>query len=74
MRTQSEVEQLIHRLYKQLGSDAADLIQISPIDGSWKNALSYDVKRKDGKKTKIYRRHIDDRNEHAIATALKDFK
>ncbi len=74
MRTQSEVEQLVRRLYKGLGSDSANLVQISPIDGSWENALSYDVKRKDGKKTKIYRRDLDDRNEQAIATALKDFK
>ena len=74
MRTQSKVEQLVRRLYKQFGADSTDLIQVSPIDGTWDNALSYDVRREDGTTTKIYRRDLDDHNEQAITNALKDFK
>lgn len=65
---------MVRRLYEKLGCEPADLLQISPVDGGWENALSYDVKRKDGKQAKIYRRDLDDRNETALTTALRGFK
>lgn len=74
MRTQSEVENLVRRLYKEIGSELSDLVQISPLDGEWENALSYSVARKDGKQTTIYRRHLDDRDELALKNALRGFK
>jgi hypothetical protein len=73
MRTQTQVEELIFRLYQELGNNPADLIQIKPIDGGWDNALSYEVTRKDEKRTKIYRRDLDDSNEPNIKDALRAF-
>ena len=71
MRTQTEVESLIRRLFREIGSDPSDLIQITPKDGGWENALSYKVTKKDGKQTTIYRRDLDDKNENRIKNALK---
>jgi hypothetical protein len=53
MRTQTEVEGIISRLYQQLGKDPTDLVQIKPIDGQWHNALSYQVTRQDQTQTRI---------------------
>ena len=74
MRTQSEVEGLIHRLYEETGRAAENLVQIKPIDGGWENALSYKITTKDGKQTTIYRRDLDDRNEQALKNALRGFR
>lgn len=74
MRTQSEVEGLIRRLCQEIGFDPTDVIQIKPIDGGWENALSYNITRRDGKQTTIYRRDLDDRNELALKNALRGFR
>ena len=74
MRTQSEVEALVRRLYQQIGAEPANLVQIKPVDGGWENALSYTITRSDGKLTTIYRRDLDDRNEDALMSALRRFK
>lgn len=73
MRTQAQVEQLIRRLYQDLGKNPVDLIQIRPVDGGWDNALSYEVTRKDGKKTRVWRRDLDDNNNEGIKASLRQF-
>ena len=74
MRTRAEVEELIQRLFQEIGYDAAELVQIKPKDGTWENALSYEITRKDGKRAKIYRRDLDDANEQGMKDALRGFK
>ena len=74
MRTQAEVEGLIQRLIREIGSNPAELVQIKPRDGGWENALSYEITQKDGKRARIYRRDLDDGNEQGIKTALRGFK
>jgi hypothetical protein len=70
MRTQAQIEELFHRLYRESGNDPADLIHIKPVDEKWEDALSYEVTRKDGKRTRVYRKDLDDRNEIAIKSSL----
>ena len=73
MRTQGQVEELFRRLYRELGEDPAKLVQIKPMDGGWDKALSYEVTRIDGKKTRVYRRDLDYNDESAIRNALRAF-
>jgi len=73
MRTQAQIEQLIRRLYKELGSEPSELIQILPIDGGWDNALSYEITREDKTKTWILRRDMDDNNNGNIKASLSQF-
>jgi len=73
MRTQAQIEQLIRRLYKELGNEPSELIQILPIDGGWDNALSYEVTRTDKTKTWILRRDMDDNNNGNIKASLSQF-
>ena len=73
MRNQAQVEGLVHRLYEELGKDPAELIQIKPMDGGWDNALSYEVTRKDNKRTSIFRSDLDDGNEPNIKESLMQF-
>lgn len=73
MRTQAQVEDLLRRLYQDIGKDPAELIQIRPVDGGWHNALSYEVTRGDLKKTRIYRRDLDDDNDENIKAYLSTF-
>lgn len=68
-----QIEKLFHRLYRDLEKDPADLVAIKPMDGTWGNALSYEVTRKDKKKTRVYRQDIDDRNEMSIKASLNAF-
>jgi hypothetical protein len=74
VRSQAEVEELIRRLYHEAGHNVAELIHVNPIDGGWENALSYEITRKDGKRTKIYRRDLDDDNEQGMKNALRGFR
>jgi hypothetical protein len=73
MRTQAQVEQLFRTLYQDLGRDPAELIQVKPVDGAWDNALSYEVTRKDKKKTSVWRRDLDDNNNENIKASLSHF-
>ncbi|OGP28834.1 MAG: hypothetical protein A2038_04195 [Deltaproteobacteria bacterium GWA2_57_13] len=73
MRTQAQVEQLFRSLYQDLGKNPADLIQVRPVDGGWDNALSYEVTRKDKKKTRVWRRDLDDNNNENIKASLRQF-
>ena len=74
MRTQAEVEFLLRRLYADLGRDPADLLQIKPLDGGgWHDALSYEVTRRDGKRTTVRRKDLDDNNEQNVKMALTRF-
>lgn len=73
MKTRDEIELLVKNIYKASGNDPDDLSQIKPVDGSWHDALSYDVTRSDGKQTRIFRRDIDDKQESSIAAALSSF-
>ncbi len=73
MRTQSEVESVVRDAYERIGGDPLDL-QIEPMDGRWDNALSYEVTRADGKRTRVYRSDLDDENEEGIAESLHSFK
>jgi len=73
VRTRAQIEELIHRIYRDLGNDPADLVLIKPMDGSWEDALSYVVTRRDEKKTQVYRRDLDDRNENGIKASLNAF-
>lgn len=73
MRTQAQVESLCRRLYRELGKDPADLIQIRPVDGGWHDALSYEITTKDMKRTRIYRRDLDDDNNQNIQNCLRTF-
>jgi len=73
MRTQAHVESLCRRLYQELGRDPADLIQIKPVDGSWHDALSYQITRKDMKHARVYRRDLDDGNSENIRNCLRTF-
>ncbi len=68
-----QIENLLYRLYQELGHDPKDLIQINPIDGGWENALSYEVTREDRKKTRIWRKDLDDNNIENIKTCLRQF-
>ena len=74
MRTQAEVEELIQRLFKEIGYDPAELIQIKARDGGWEDALSYEITRKDGKRARIDRCDLDDGNEQGMKNALRGFK
>jgi hypothetical protein len=74
VRNQAEVEGLIGHLYQEAGHNAAELIHVNPIDGDWENALSYEITRKDGKRTRIYRRDLDDDNEQGMKNALRGFR
>lgn len=56
-----------------MGSNPAELIQITPIDGGWDNALSYEVTRKDRKKTKVWRKDLDVNNNKNIKVSLSQF-
>lgn len=73
MRTRADVESLCRSLYQGLGQDPGDLIQIRPIDGGWHDALSYEITRKDLKRTRIYRRDLDDNNTANIQDCLRTF-
>jgi len=68
------MEELIQGLFQEIGYDPAELIQVKPKDGSWENAISYEITRKDGKRTRIYRRDLDDGNEQGMKNALRGFK
>ena len=35
MRSKEDIENLVQRLYSQLGNDPSDITQIKPIDGDW---------------------------------------
>jgi hypothetical protein len=74
MRTQASVENLLRRLYRQIGSDPTDLVQVKPIDGGWPDALSYTITRTDGKRATVFRRDLDDLSEEALSDALREFK
>ena len=73
MRTQASVEELIRRLYQELGGKPEDLLQIKPIDGGWDNALSYEITRKDRKHSTVYRKDLDDGNKQNIKSSLSAF-
>lgn len=73
MRTQATVEALCRRLYHELGKDPAELVQIKPIDGGWKDALSYEVTRSDKKQTRIFRQDLDYNNDESIKDCLRSF-
>lgn len=73
MRTQTQVEQLFRSLYQDLGRNPSDLIQIRVVDGWWDNAVSYEVTRKDEKKTRVWRRDLDDNNNENIKASLTEF-
>lgn len=73
MRTRDQVEELFRRLYRDLGKDPGDLIQIRPMDGGWDYALSYEITRSDGKRTRVYRRDLDCNDEGGIKNALRAF-
>lgn len=73
MRTQAQVEQLISSLYSELGKDPKELIQISPRDGRWDNALSYTVTRTDSKKAIVRRQDLDDNNNGNVKSSLTQF-
>lgn len=73
MRTQAQVEQLFHRLYRELGRDPGELIQIKPVAGGWETALSYEVTRRDNKRTTVWRRDLDDNNNMSIKACLSQF-
>ena len=73
MRTQAQVEELCRRQYQELGGDPSELIQIKPLDGGWENALSYEVLRRDGVRTRIWRQDLDDNNMENIKRSLCRF-
>mgnify|MGYP001562041551 CR=1 FL=1 len=73
MRTQAQIEELFCRLYGDLGNDPADLVHIKPMHGKWEDALSYEVTRKDNKKTLVFRKELDDGNENNIKASLSAF-
>ena len=73
MRTQREVESLLRRLYADSGRDPADLLHIKPQDGGWHDALSYEVTRRDDKRTKVLRKDLDDNSEQNVKAALMQF-
>ena len=73
MRTQSDVESTLRRLYQETGRDPSELVQIKPIDGGWDNALSYEITRSDKKRARIFRRDLDDQNDQKIAASLRRF-
>jgi len=73
MRTQAQLEQFLRSMYQNLGNEPTDLIQVRPVDGEWGNALSYEVTRKDKKKTRVWRRDLDDNNNENIKASLSRF-
>lgn len=74
MRTQTEVENLLRHFRREAGGDPADIVQITPNDGGWDNALTYTVARNDGKKARIFRKDLDDKNAQNIMAALRGFR
>ena len=68
-----QIEELIHRLYRDLGNDPSDLVQIKPVDGTWGTALSYEITRRDNKKAQVHRKGLDDQNDNNIKTSLRTF-
>ncbi len=74
MRTQTEVEQLLRDAYVRIGGNPADILQVVPNDGSWENALTYTVKRADGKQTRVFRKDLDDREDQKINATLRGFR
>ena len=69
----SQIENLLHHIYQELGCNPDDLIQIKPIDGGWENALSYEVTRKDHKKARVWRKDLDDNKIENIKICLRQF-
>jgi len=74
MDAKERIENLIRRLYGELGNDPSDIAQIKPIDGGWGTALSYRVFRGDKAEAVVRRRDIDDQNEMNIKEALRHFQ
>jgi len=70
MNAESEIKTLIQELYSQVGGNPND-IQIIPKDGGWGTALSYEVSKEDGKKQRVFRCHIDDKNDPEINKVLR---
>ena len=74
MKTENEIRALFAGVYRRIGKDPADLVQIKPMDGGWGTALSYEITRRDGFKTRVFRRDIDDANDTNVLAALNAFK
>ncbi len=74
MDDEQRIRRLIEHAYASLGNDAQPLVSIIPRDGTWGNALSYEVVRADGKRARVLRRTIDDENNQAIRDALRQFR
>ena len=51
----------------------AELIQVEPLDGGWNDAVSYEITQNDQKRTRIYRRDLDDGAYEAIRTCFEMF-
>ena len=73
MKTESEIRDLLARIYRELGKDPVELVRVAPLYGGWYNSLKYEVVRADDARTHIWRKDIEDTNQEAIAAALKAF-
>ena len=73
MKNEKEVNNLLQRLYGQIGGDPASITTVRPLYGGWHNALRYEVSRADGATTMIEREDILQSNEAALTDALKQF-
>ncbi len=72
-KSRADIDKIICDSYGEMGCDIRDVAHIRPQDGEWKNALSYEVTLKDGRKAFVQRKDIDDNNAQAIQNSLKGF-
>jgi hypothetical protein len=73
MKTESEMLELLRRLYGEAGGEPSELVKVTPLYGGWYNALKFEVIRSDNARTCIWRKDIDASDLEAISAALKSF-
>lgn len=71
---QSEITRLIEKLFCNIGGNANDIAHIIPKDGGWGKALSYEVCNKEGKRIRVFRKYIDDKEHETIKIALRGLR
>ena len=73
MDAKQKIWDLISEEFVSLGHTAQEIAEINPKDGTWGNALSYEVVLTDETRTLVRRIDIDYNNRVAIHAALQRF-
>jgi hypothetical protein len=73
MKTESEMLELLRRLYSEAGGEPSELVKVTPLYGGWYNALKFEVIRSDNARACVWRKDIDASDFEAITDSLKAF-